>query len=100
MLSFIKKIDRSQTILNKNNTTRMGKKVYCIPTEFLPDAVKFITLCTHPGIVETKSIEWQLEIEIFVNLRHRSVYVFLIISQIVATASIKEPVHLIASNLS
>lgn len=54
---------------------------------------------THPGIIEPKSIEGQLEVKILVDLRYGVVDVLLIITIAIITTLIEEAIHEIAADL-
>lgn len=55
---------------------------------------------TYSSIIEPKSKERQLKVEILVDLRSASVNIPLVISMVFVTTPIVEPVHEIPSNLS
>lgn len=55
---------------------------------------------TYSRVIESKSEEWQLEIEIFVHLRIRSVDILLVIAVVITTALIEEPVEEVSSKFS
>lgn len=57
-----------------------------------------ITVHRHPGVVKSKTEKWQLKIKIFMNLRHRPVYVPLIVSLVVIPALIEKPVQELLSD--
>jgi hypothetical protein len=61
---------------------------------------KRFSRATYSCVIESKSEEWQLEVEIFVNLLIWSVDVSLKITRILRTTFVKEPVHEITSDLS
>ena len=54
---------------------------------------------THSGVVESESIERQLKIEVFVNLRNRGMNVMLVITIAIITTSVKETVQEFTANL-
>lgn len=55
--------------------------------------------CTYACVVETEAVEGHLEVEIFVQLRHRGVNVLLIVAIATILVSVEEPVHEIAAQL-
>lgn len=70
-----------------------------IPKVFWRVAEFQITVHRHPSVIKTETEKRQLEIEILVNLRIRTVYVGLIISLIIVTALVEIPVHELLSDL-
>lgn len=55
---------------------------------------------TYSRVIEPEAKEWQLEVEVFVNLRHGRVYVRLIIAQVVVAALVEVPVHEFRSDVT
>lgn len=54
----------------------------------------------YPGVVETESEEWQLVVEVLVQLRIGGMNVFLVVTHLVIVGSlVKVPVHEVAADL-
>lgn len=55
---------------------------------------------TYSGVIKSESEKWQLEIEIFVNLRIWRMDIFLVIAVVITTALIKIPVKEVSPKFS
>lgn len=57
-------------------------------------------MSTHSGVVEAEAIEGHLEVKIFVQLRHRGVYIELVIAASAIAVLVEEPVQEVGAQLS